>query len=116
VARAGLGEGHLSLSFRIREPGGRWNGSWAVAHGGSDAWTWFAAAVMLHGIYRLSFLELWALANDSYPLAIMEIIGRGGSAADPTLMRRLEAIGTSKQGLASRRFAGPRARPRGRRW
>jgi hypothetical protein len=72
-------------------------GFWAVAYGGSDAWTWFACVVMLHGIYSLSFLELWALADDSYSLAIMEIIGRSGTAAGPALMQRLEAIGTSKQ-------------------
>jgi hypothetical protein len=72
-------------------------GVWAGAYGGSDAWTWFACVVMLHGIYSLSFLELWALADDSYSLAILEIIGRSGTAAGPALMQRLEAIGTSKQ-------------------
>ena len=72
-------------------------GLWALAVGGSEAWTWFACAVMLHGIYSLSFLELWALADDSYSLAIMEIIGRGGGANGPALMQRLEAIGMGKQ-------------------
>jgi hypothetical protein len=72
-------------------------GIWAVARGGSDAWAWFACAVMLHGIYSLSFLELWALADDSYSLAIMEIIAGSGTAAGPALMQRLEAIGMGKQ-------------------
>jgi hypothetical protein len=72
-------------------------GIWALAVGGSEVWTWFACAVMLHGIYSLSFLELWALADDSYSLAIMEIIDRGGRASDPALMQRLEAIGMGKQ-------------------
>lgn len=72
-------------------------GIWAVAHGGSDAWAWFVCVVMLHGIYSLSFLELWALADDSYSLAIMEIIDHSGTAAGPALMQRLEAIGTGKQ-------------------
>jgi hypothetical protein len=72
-------------------------GVWAIVHGGSDAWTWFAAVVMLHGIYSLSFLELWALADDSYSLAVMEIIDRGSTAPGPALMQRLEAIGTRKQ-------------------
>ena len=72
-------------------------GLWAFAVGGSEAWTLFVCVVMLHGIYSLSFLELWALADDSYSLAIMEVIDRGGTAGGPALMRRLEAIGTGKQ-------------------
>lgn len=72
-------------------------GVWAIAHGSSDAWAWFVCVVMLHGIYSLSFLELWALADDSYSLAIMEIIDRGGAAAGPALTQRLEAIGKCKQ-------------------
>src|SRR5262245_54836883 len=72
-------------------------GVWAIAHGSSDAWAWFVCIVMLHGLYSLSFLELWALADDSYSLAIMEIIDRRDAAAGPALMQRLEAIGASKQ-------------------
>ena len=72
-------------------------GIWAIAQGGSDAWAWFACAIMLHGIYSLSFLELWALADDSYSLAIMEILDRGGAAVGSTLMQRLESIGRRKQ-------------------
>jgi hypothetical protein len=72
-------------------------GLWALAAGGPEAWTLIVCAVMLHGIYSLSFLELWALADDSYSLAMMEIIDRGGTASGPALMQRLEAIGTGKQ-------------------
>jgi hypothetical protein len=72
-------------------------GLWALVIGGSEAWTWFTCVVMLHGIYSLSFLELWALADDSYSLAILEIIDRGGTAAGPALMQRLETIGAGKQ-------------------
>ena len=72
-------------------------GLWAFAVGGSEAWTLFVCAVLLHGIYSLSFLELWALADDSYSLAIMEVIDHGGTVGGPALMRRLEAIGTGKQ-------------------
>jgi hypothetical protein len=72
-------------------------GVWAVVHGGADAWTWLACVIMLHGLYSLSFLELWALADDSYSLAILEIIERGGAAGVPALMQRLEEIGMSKQ-------------------
>ena len=75
---------------------GGW-GIWAIANGGSDAWAWFVCAVMLHGIYSLSFLELWALADDSYSLAIMEILRRGGTVSGPVLLQRLESIGLCKQ-------------------
>ena len=65
--------------------------------GEAEAWTWFVAVVMLHGIYSLSFLELWALADDSYSVAIMEIVGQSGTAGGAALIRGLEAIGMSKQ-------------------
>ena len=74
-------------------------GVWAIAHGGSDAWAWFVCVVMLHGIYSLSFLELWALADDSYSLAIMEIIDRGGAAAGPALTQRLAGSFTATEEL-----------------
>ena len=70
---------------------------WALVTGGSEAWTWFVAVVMLHGIYSLSFLELWALADDSYSVAIMEIVDQRGAAGGAALIQGLEAIGMSKQ-------------------
>lgn len=70
---------------------------WASVIGGAEAWTWFVAVVMLHGLYSLSFLELWALADDSYSVAIMEIVDRSGSAGGAALIQGLEAIGMSKQ-------------------
>jgi hypothetical protein len=73
-------------------------GIWAAA-GGSDAWTWFVGAVMLHGIYSLSFLELWALADDSFSLAIMQAIDRTGVASRDTLGQMLAATGTRKRTL-----------------
>ena len=65
---------------------------WALVTGGAEAWTWFVAVVMLHGIYSLSFLELWALADDSYSVAILEVL-----ELEPELIQGLEAIGMSKQ-------------------
>ena len=72
-------------------------GLWAASQGDSNAWTWFACAIMLHGLYSVSLLELWALADDSYSVAILEIIDQGGPAAVPALMQRLEEIGMCKQ-------------------
>jgi hypothetical protein len=67
---------------------------WALVAGDPEAWTWFVAVIMLHGIYSLSFLELWALADDSYSVAIMELVGRNDGVA---LVQRFEEIGISKQ-------------------
>jgi hypothetical protein len=72
-------------------------GIWVLASSNSDKWTWFVCVLMLHGIYSLSFLELWALADDSYSLAIMQIIGRGSSAAGLERMQELEAVGVRKR-------------------
>jgi hypothetical protein len=55
------------------------------------------AAIALHGIYSLSFLELWSLAEGSYSLSILEHIEqttRHGTAID---VHRLEALGGSKK-------------------
>jgi hypothetical protein len=73
-------------------------GVWAVA-GDSDAWTWFVCVVMLHGIYSLSFLELWALADDSFSLAILQAIDRSGVASREALGQALQTIGTRKRSL-----------------
>jgi hypothetical protein len=73
-------------------------GIWAVA-GHPDVWTWFAAVVLLHGIYSLSFLELGALADDSFSLAIVRAIDRGGSASREALRHVLETIAVRKRTL-----------------
>jgi len=61
------------------------------------------AAIALHGIYSLSFLELWSLAEGSYSLSILEHIAQTtphGTAVD---VHRLEALGGSKK---TQRLAG----------
>jgi hypothetical protein len=73
-------------------------GMWAV-EGHPDAWTWFAAVVLLHGIYSLSFLELWALADDSFSLAIVRAIDRGGAPSREALRHVLETIAVRKRTL-----------------
>ena len=67
---------------------------WAVADG---FWTWFACVVVLHGIYSLTFLELWALADDSYSLAMMQAIDRNGGVSGAALSQALQTIGARKQ-------------------
>jgi hypothetical protein len=72
-------------------------GLWALAAGGSEAWTLFVCAVMLHGIYSLSFLELWALADDSYSLAMMDAIDKSRVIPGRTPLHAIEAIGMRKR-------------------
>lgn len=61
------------------------------------------AAIALHGIYSLSFLELWSLAEGSYSLSILEHLEqatRRGTAID---VHGLEGLGGSKR---TRRLGG----------
>lgn len=72
-------------------------GCWALSSDSADAWVWFTAAVMLHGIYSLSFLELWALADDSYSLAILAAIEAAEDRSEKRLAGELSTIGQRKQ-------------------
>jgi hypothetical protein len=72
-------------------------GCWALASESADAWVWFTAAVMLHGMYSLSFLELWALADDSYSLAILAAIEAAEDRSEKRLAGELSTIGQRKQ-------------------
>lgn len=51
----------------------------------------------LHGIYSLSFLELWSLTQGSYSLGILDRIERTGGSARATELASLQAVGTGKQ-------------------
>ncbi len=51
-------------------------------------------AVSLHGIYSLSFLELWALSDGGYSLRILDQIDNPRAAAD---FKSLEVLGASKK-------------------
>jgi hypothetical protein len=55
----------------------------------------FAAG--LHGIYSLSFLELWSLTQGSYSLGILAQIDRLGGAALPSDLAGQTDIGRQKQ-------------------
>lgn len=51
----------------------------------------------LHGVYSLSFLELWSLAQGSYSLAILTRVAALGGTAAPAELTGLQAVGSSKQ-------------------
>jgi hypothetical protein len=51
----------------------------------------------VHGIYSLSFLELWSLAQGGYSLSIIAGIARAEASGDEPDFSALEAIGVAKQ-------------------
>ena len=61
----------------------------------------FAMAVGLgaiHGIYSLSFLELWTLAEGSYSMSILTGIASQGRLSRSTLIGAFARIGDAKKG------------------
>lgn len=80
--------------------------------------------VMLHGVYSLSFLEVWSLTEGGYSLQIMRAIGESDAAGQPLSVSQLEEVGRGKQSSRTAsleafgwitRAGGPfRLTPRGR--
>ncbi|HZQ74382.1 MAG TPA: hypothetical protein VFB08_15795 [Burkholderiales bacterium] len=78
----------------------------------------------LHGIYSLSFLELWALADGGYSLAIIDQLAGGRNVPERSALEPLAAMGTAKRrarladlvrmGLVEERPEGYRLTPSGR--
>ena len=62
VSFAGAVSSVLAASWFLCPPGG--------------GWRWVTGAAGLHGIYSLSFLELWALSDGGYSLRILDQIER----------------------------------------
>lgn len=82
------------------------------------------ASWALHGIYSLSFLELWSLSEGSYSIQLMDRVERSGGMIEGADFSDLEAIGTTKKqarldslvalGLIARSGDRYEARARGR--
>ena len=80
--------------------------------------------VMLHGVYSLSFLEVWSLTEGGYSLQIMRAIADSEKAGQPLSVSQLEQVGRGKQssrtgslekfGWLSRADGPFRLTPRGR--
>jgi hypothetical protein len=60
----------------------------------AERWAEATLVVGLHGIYSLSFLELWSLAQGGYSLRILMDLERVGPAPDWAI---LEEIGAAKK-------------------
>jgi hypothetical protein len=59
---------------------------------------WAVAVVALHGIYSVSFLEVWSLADGGYSLQILEHVERANRLGEQPDVEALRAIGIAKQG------------------
>jgi hypothetical protein len=55
------------------------------------------AATALHGIYSLSFLELWSLAEGSYSLSILERVEQATRQGEAVDVSGLEGLGGAKK-------------------
>ncbi|MGO8867115.1 MAG: hypothetical protein ACLQME_11495 [Alphaproteobacteria bacterium] len=53
--------------------------------------------VMLHGLYSITFLELWSLSQISYSIAILAEVRRRGSATPDTLVDEFARTGEAKK-------------------
>jgi hypothetical protein len=65
---------------------------------GGITFAFAVGTIMLHGVYSLSFLELWSLTEGGYSLQIMRAIGDSEAAGHPIDLSELEQIGRGKQG------------------
>jgi hypothetical protein len=54
--------------------------------------------ISAHGIYSLSFLELWSLAQGSYSISILTGVASGGTLSRTKLIDAFARIGDSKKG------------------
>jgi hypothetical protein len=57
------------------------------------------AALALQGIYSLSFLEVWSLAEGGYSLIILKHVEAAGLARVPVELEALHQVGASKRQL-----------------
>ncbi len=80
-----------------------------------DRFASFVLVVSLHGVYSISFLELWSLAQGGYSVNMLGWFEQGRLAGVQPDLAQLEAIGTGKK---TDRLAGLERlaliRPRGR--
>lgn len=67
----------------------------------SEAWVGTLFAGGMHGLYSLSFLELWSLTQGSYSLGILAHIAQAGGSVTPGELIRLQTVGATKKSSRS---------------
>jgi len=58
---------------------------------------WVVLAAGLHGIYSLSFLEVWSLTQGSYSLSLLVRVAELGPEATHPRLQALQSVGMNKQ-------------------
>lgn len=71
-------------------------GAWLLAPS-QDSFAAFVFVVSLHGIYSISFLELWSLAQGGYSISILGEIAHSEATGITPDMDALGSIGMGKQ-------------------
>jgi hypothetical protein len=57
---------------------------------------WLVFTIGAHGVYSLSFLELWSLTQGSYSLSLLAAVDRLGGEATDVRLQELSEIGRGK--------------------
>jgi hypothetical protein len=70
--------------------------AWLIPGTGVDIFA-VVAAIALHGVYSITMLEVWSLAEGGYSLQIFAHFAEAERAGRPVDVEVLQAIGTSKQ-------------------
>jgi hypothetical protein len=70
----------------------------ALSLGTGDALLYGIAAAAGHGIYSLSFLELWALSQGSYSFLVLRAVERDSTAGAEGVVTDLAMVGDAKKG------------------
>ncbi|MCC7368890.1 MAG: hypothetical protein IT306_10735 [Chloroflexi bacterium] len=72
-------------------------GLWLLVPASGVSFAVLVGLVMLHGIYSLSFLEVWSLTEGSYSLQIVRAVVESNATRSPLDMQHLEGIGSRKK-------------------
>jgi hypothetical protein len=67
---------------------------------------WLVFTLGAHGIYSLSFLELWSLTQGSYSLSVLAEVDRLGAAATSSRLQELAEIGRGKKTARASALSG----------
>ena len=70
---------------------------WLFVPASGASFAFVVGVIMLHGIYSLSFLEIWSLTEGSYSLQIMRAVVDSHATGQPLNLAPLEAIGSGKE-------------------
>jgi hypothetical protein len=70
---------------------------WLLVPSSGASFAFAVGVIMMHGIYSLSFLEVWSLSEGGYSLQIMRAVVDSDRSGQPLDLTALEAIGSGKE-------------------